>query len=76
MQTATWYVEKQPEGGFLMWLEEDPERPLPARDLAELERQCRANSILDDSFADIRTQLETVGKATIKVPTLGRFSIG
>jgi len=76
MPTVTWYFEQQPDGGFLMWCEEDPKRPLPARNLAELRQQCLVNSILEEPFIDICIQLEKGGKATVTVPLPGRFSIG
>jgi hypothetical protein len=76
MPTATWFFEEQPEGGFLMWLEEDPQRPLPAHNLAQLKQQCNGNSISDESFDDICRQLTKDHKATIRVPLPGRFSIG
>jgi hypothetical protein len=76
MTTATWYFEKQPDGGFLMWHEDDPKRPLPARNLAELRQQCQLNSIFEEPFADICRQLEKGCKATVTVPIPGLFSIG
>jgi hypothetical protein len=74
MATARWNVVKQPEGGFLLWIDRDPSRPLPAGDLTELEIQCRDNSICDAHFDDIRPQLERTNKATITVLLPGKLS--
>jgi hypothetical protein len=73
--TRTWHFERQSDGSFLMWLEQDPQRPLPASDLTKLEDQCRANSIFDQYFDDICRQLQRTDKATVTVPTPGKFGM-
>jgi hypothetical protein len=76
MQTATWYFNEQLDGGFRMWIEQDPQRPLPARNQTELKEQCRANGIVDDLYEDVCRQLEKGGEAIVKVPIPGQFSQG
>jgi hypothetical protein len=76
MQTATWYFKEQLDGGFRIWIEQDPQRPLPARNQTELKEQCRANGIVDDLYEDVCRQLEKGGEAIVKVPIPGQFSQG
>ena len=67
MRTVTWHVERQPDGGFLMWIEGTEPR-IAARNFSELERQGYPNLIVDDLYEDVCRQLKEGDKATIKVP--------
>lgn len=72
MKTVRWYVERQADGGFLMWIEGTEPR-IPARNLAELKRQGYPNHIVDEVYEDVCRQLEMGDKATIDVPIPGKF---
>lgn len=67
MQTVMWHIERQSDGGFLMWIEGTEPR-IAARNLADLEKQGYPNGIVDDLYADVCRQLEKGDKATIEVP--------
>lgn len=66
MATIKWYVERQPDGGFVMWIEGTEPRIL-ARNLAELEKQGYPNGVVGDLYDDVCRQLEKGDKATIEV---------
>jgi hypothetical protein len=72
MKTATWHVERQCDGSFLMWIEGTEPR-IQARDLLNLKEQGYPNGIVDDLFEDVCRQLEKGDKATIEVPPPVRF---
>lgn len=63
----TWIVERQPEGGFLLWVEGTEPR-IAARDLAQLKTQGHPNGIVDEIYDDVCRQLEHGDRATVKVP--------
>lgn len=72
MKTVTWRVERESDGGFVMWIEGTEPR-IRASNLAELERQGYPNHIVDELYEDVCRQLEKGDKATIKVPIPGKF---